>query len=99
LSGENQVLETPRCPHCGAALSRWRTPALSSWGGVWQWVCFNDECRYYIEGWTWMATEFNVHASYRYRLDPNTGESGPLPVWSPDALKDQIVTEIDKPSW
>ncbi len=82
----------PRCPHCGVALSRWRTPPESSWGEAWHWVCFNDACPYFVEGWTWMATQYNVHASYRYRLDPETGESGPLPVWSADALKDPGAT-------
>lgn len=88
----------PRCPHCGAALLRWRTPPASSWGERWHWVCFNDACPNFVEGWAWMATQYNVHASYRYRLDPETGESGPLPVWSATAHRDRILTEVDKGS-
>jgi hypothetical protein len=40
-----------------------------------------------------MQSRFNVHASYRHRLDPTNGETGPLPVWSVDALKSNILEE------
>jgi len=38
-----------------------------------------------------MKEQYNASVSYRYRCDPHTGETGPLPVWSEDALKAQIV--------
>jgi len=81
-----------RCPHCGERLVRWANPELGSWDGEYQFVCFNDHCQYFIRGWSWMSERFNVNASYRFRLDPATGETGPLPVWSKDALRGQIVT-------
>ena len=40
-----------------------------------------------------MKQAFNVDASYRHRVDPMTGESGPLPVWSPEALRSSISTD------
>ena len=42
-------------------------------------------------GWEWMREQFNVNASYRHRQDPVTGEEGPLPVWSPEALREAII--------
>ena len=66
---------------------------MTSWAGAEQYVCFNDDCPYYVRGWTWMRERFNVTASYRYRFDPATGEAGPLPVWSAEALKNQIVED------
>jgi hypothetical protein len=83
----------PTCPHCGSVLDPWQSPDMTTWGGRIQLICFNDECPYYIRGWNWMKEKYNVVASYRYRLDPDTGQSGPIAVWSPTALKNQIVDE------
>jgi hypothetical protein len=85
----------PTCPHCQSKLAPWRSPDLTSWGGKIQLICINDDCPYYVRGWDWMKKKYNVVASYRHRLDPETGESGPLPVWSPTALKNQLVSAED----
>jgi hypothetical protein len=85
--------DKPTCPHCGARLLKWIPPAASSWGECFQYACFNDECSYYQRGWDWMKQKFNVTASYRYRLDPATGDQGPLPVWSKDAIRNMIAED------
>ncbi len=54
-------------------------------------VCFNDDCPYYNEGWRWMREHYEVKSSYRHRINPVTGEGGPLPVWSPNAMRDRII--------
>lgn len=82
-----------RCPHCGEILLKWRPPANSTWDTEFQWVCFNDECPYYLRGWDHMFKTQNIKASYRYKKDPHTGSGGPLPCWSPEAHKDQIIPE------
>lgn len=38
-----------------------------------------------------MEDVYGVKVSYRYRIDPTTGQSSPLAVWSKDALKDRIL--------
>jgi hypothetical protein len=74
-------------------MSRWANPDGTSWTGSFQYVCFNDECPYYIRGWDWMKEQFNVAGSYRHRLDPTTGQSGPLPVWSAEDFRTNILPE------
>jgi hypothetical protein len=74
-------------------MCRWRCPDGSSWSGEFQYVCFNDDCPYFVRGWEWMKSQYNVAGSYRHRLDPETGEQGPLPVWSAEDFRSLIVAE------
>ena len=85
--------EIPKCPHCNAEMKKWKPPADSTWVNDFQYVCFNDECSYYIRGWDFMMDTQGVKASYRYRFDPESGASGPLPAWSGNAHKDRIIED------
>jgi hypothetical protein len=42
-----------------------------------------------------MKKNFNVNVSYRYRFNPETGEKGPLPVWSSQALRSGIMDSAE----
>jgi hypothetical protein len=72
-------------------LQAFKLPDNTGWTGEIQLACFNDDCPYYKRGWDWMKKTYSVAASYRYRVDPVTGEVSPLAVWSPIALRDRIV--------
>ncbi|HXX37964.1 MAG TPA: ogr/Delta-like zinc finger family protein [bacterium] len=82
-----------RCPYCQSEMKAWVPPEVASWTEPFHLVCFNDDCPYYVRGWAWMESRYNVKASYRYRVDPSTGEAGPLPVWSKDAMRNRILQQ------
>ena len=83
--------KAPLCPHCGQEMKKWKVPIASTWANEFFYVCFNDECPYFVKGWEHIWEQQATKASYRCRLDPDTGKYGPIPVWSYDALKDDII--------
>ncbi len=85
--------EIPGCSHCGAAMKKWKIPGDSTWNEEFHWVCFNDDCPYYVRGWDHMFKEYQQTTSYRHRMNPSTGKCGPLPVWSPSAHLDYILDD------
>jgi hypothetical protein len=83
--------DLPECPHCGAQMKKLLLPSEAAYECEYMLACFNDDCPYYIQGWHWMWERFEVRSSYRHRINPITGGSSPLPVWSPTALKNRIL--------
>jgi len=93
---QDKTIEQPelrQCPHCAERMLKWYTPQDLSWGTPYQYICFNDDCSYYIRGWTWIQEQYNKEASYRHRYNPFDGDSGPVPVWSKTALRPRIMRD------
>lgn len=80
-----------KCPHCDQPMDRWAIPDGLPFDEDWHWVCFNDECPYYVKGWKWMEEKFGRPASYRHRQNPQSKDYGPLAVWSDMALRAGII--------
>ncbi|MBW1695191.1 MAG: ogr/Delta-like zinc finger family protein [Deltaproteobacteria bacterium] len=83
--------KTPQCPHCHQEMKKWRVPIGSTWAHDFFYVCFNDGCPYFVKGWEHMWKNQAIRASYRCKMDPETNKCSPLPVWSYDALKNDII--------
>jgi len=81
------------CPYCGQKMLTWQPPVDANWGLNPQYVCFNDDCEYYVNGWEWMKSNYDQKISYRHRYDPESGEKGPLPAWSSQAHRDRIIED------
>ncbi len=87
-----EASNTTTCPHCGSRLERFRLPDAIA-DHEYDLACFNDECAYYVRGWSWMEQQFGVKSSYRYRVDAETGFASPIAVWSSDALRACIIPD------
>lgn len=74
-------------------MKKWLVPEEATWDEEFFYVCFNDECPYYVEGWKWMKQNFSQEASYRYAINPTTGNCLPIPVWSDQATREMIVED------
>ncbi len=75
----------PFCSHCGKPMDEYRILPSSlthglDWGLDFLWVCMNDDCPLFINGWTNMAEKYGQLDSIRYMVQPDTGEAGILPV-------------------
>ena len=81
------------CPHCGDHLKKWRVPEGASWEEDLFLVCFNNDCSYYQNGWTWMKEQFGQVGSYRYVLNPINGSSSMIAVWSDEATREMVVDD------
>jgi len=89
---KRRVKETLRCPHCDGKLSKWQVPdsPFNEWPSEFQYICFDDSCAYFVEGWATLAAQ-RAFGSYRFMYDPLTNGSHPMPVLTPNALRDGIV--------
>ncbi len=70
------MTETPQtCPHCESHLVEWRVPEEASWNEDFFFVCFNDDCPYFEEGWEWMPFRitFNRVILERFIADGKIG--------------------------
>jgi hypothetical protein len=83
--------ESPNCPHCGEQMLKWQPPPENTWSEPFQYVCFNDDCNYYLEGWEYMEKTRKSKTSYRCRLNPRNNICDPIPVWTKHDLKDGII--------
>lgn len=89
------VKDTLACPYCGQRLTKWEISQtlFTEWPNEFFYVCFNDECPYFVEGWKAMARQSN-HCSYRLMYDPLTDCCQPIPVLNHSMLRDGIISEI-----
>jgi SAM-dependent methyltransferase len=88
------VKETLSCPYCGEKLRKWAVPDnpfACTWDNDFMYICFNDECPYFVRGWDVMFKEGNCGVSYRLMYNPEKDRCLPVPVPTPNALKAGII--------
>jgi hypothetical protein len=92
---KQQVSETLCCPHCGSDLKRWAVPQtpFTEWDSEHMYVCFDDDCPFYLRGWGALYRQGNFGFSHRFMYDPDRRVCTSVPVHGPTALRDGIVVE------
>jgi predicted RNA-binding Zn-ribbon protein involved in translation (DUF1610 family) len=88
----------PSCPHCGKEMSIWEVPPINfsdglGWGVPFMFMCLNEECPLYVQGWENLKENYSHHASYRCVNYPGTEQFELIPVFSPMGGKGQIIDE------
>jgi len=99
-----QVLEgilaqkKPVCPHCQETMNLWEVPPITvgdglGWGTPFLYICFNDNCSLYRQGWDNMKDNYAHTASYRCMNYPGTEQFELIPVFSNMGGRGQIIDE------
>jgi hypothetical protein len=101
---KEQVLERilthpkPNCPHCGEEMSLWEVPPVNvgdglGWGTPYLYICFNDSCSCYQQGWDNMKENYAQSASYRSMNYPGTETFEIIPVFSSMGGRGQVIDD------
>jgi hypothetical protein len=90
--------EKPKCKHCHKEMSIWEVPMIPvgdglGWGAPYLFICFNDACPTYTQGWANMRENYGRNSSYRSMCYPGTDTFEIIPVFSPVGATGQIIDE------
>jgi hypothetical protein len=93
------AMEKPKCPHCNNEMNLWEVPPINfsdglGWGAPYLFVCFNDKCSIYNDGWDNLMENYAQRASYRCFCYPDNAKHFELmPVFSPMGATGQIIDD------
>ena len=101
---KEQVLERiltrpkPKCPYCSEEMSLWEVPPVNvgdglGWGTPYLYICFNDNCSCYQQGWDHMKETYAQSASYRSMNYPGTETFEIIPVFSSMGGRGQVIDD------
>jgi len=82
---EFKIKEAPTCPHCKAVMEQMDARYLD-WGLPFLWVCFNNNCGFFMKGWKHMMDNYGQLVSYRFMIQPDNGAVGVIPAFSHEYL-------------
>jgi SAM-dependent methyltransferase len=89
-----RVSQTLRCPYCETPMQRWDLPDTPfCWDDTeYVYVCFNDECSYFLEGFETMMAQGNPGFSYRLIFNPQRNSFHPATVPNPATVRQSTLS-------
>ncbi|KJR98091.1 MAG: hypothetical protein VR65_21530 [Desulfobulbaceae bacterium BRH_c16a] len=84
------------CPHCKEKMSCCEAPPIHvgdglGWGSDVLFICLNDRCPLFLNGWDQIERQYGHHASYRYMELPDSKEGNFMMVGNSDAFKGCVI--------
>jgi hypothetical protein len=84
------------CPHCNQELTLCHAPPIHvgdglGWGSEFLFICLNDECSLFVNGWEFVENQYGHVGSYRHMEIPNSNESYNMMVAGKGAYTGSIV--------
>lgn len=98
ITSDNAALKEEHiCPHCKQKMSCCEAPQVHvgdglGWGSDILFICLNDACSLFLNGWQSIEDRYGHHASYRYMELPGSTESNLMMVGNKDAFKASVVS-------
>ncbi len=88
--------EAHTCPHCKVKMDCCEAPQFHvgdglGWGSDVLFICLNDDCPLFVEGWDRIDQQYGHSASYRYMELPGSKESNLMMVGNKMAFKGSII--------
>jgi hypothetical protein len=84
------------CPHCKAELTLCHAPPVHvgdglGWGSEYLFICLNDDCSLFVNGWKFIENQYGHSGSYRHMRLPNSNENYSMMVGSSAAFTGNVV--------
>ena len=84
------------CPHCKQELTLCNAPPIHvgdglGWGSEYLFICLNNECSLFANGWKYIEEQYGKSASYRYMMLPGDKKGSPMMVASKIAFTDAAI--------
>ena len=88
--------EKHHCPHCNSLLSCCESPPMHvgdglGWGSEVMFICLNDECPTFVNGWEYIEEQYGHSGSYRYMKLPGEGKGEVMMVGSKQAFTGCVI--------
>jgi hypothetical protein len=84
------------CPHCKQELTLCHAPPIHvgdglGWGSEYLFICLNNDCSLFANGWEYIENQYGHVGSYRYMEIPGSKESYNMMVAGRDAFTGSVV--------